>query len=442
MRVIFVNRFFLPDESATSRIVSSLALGLAAKGWAVHVITGQYGRYGERLSRSGDLASSVIVHGIYTPSFGGHGSISRLFAYFAFHFSTWRAIRRLVRSEDVVVVCTDPPLLCVTVALAAHRSKAAVVNWIFDMFPEAAIRLGLMQSQGLTARILCRLRDTALKRARQNVVVAPRMAKCLRERGIPVSRLTVGSLWAEEDEIRPIQACDNALRVKWRIEDKVVVGYSGNLGRVHEFATILDAAERLHRRRDIVFVFIGDGHRRAWLESEVERRGLGNVQMQPLQPRERLAAALSLPDMHLVSLMPELESCSFPSKLYGIFAAGRPTLFVGDIDGDAAHLLAEAGCGIAIAVGDDRGLAERIVELADTEPLRRRMGENARRAFELAFRRETAIDKWHGLLSAVSRPVAGVHPATLAGDMEMAESGPAFRIAALRPKATEEAPGR
>ena len=38
-RVIFLNRFFYPDHSATSRMVSDLAFELASSGKDVHVIT-------------------------------------------------------------------------------------------------------------------------------------------------------------------------------------------------------------------------------------------------------------------------------------------------------------------------------------------------------------------------------------------------------------------
>jgi hypothetical protein len=39
MALIFVNRFFFPDHSATSKILSDLTFHLAAAGHEVHVIT-------------------------------------------------------------------------------------------------------------------------------------------------------------------------------------------------------------------------------------------------------------------------------------------------------------------------------------------------------------------------------------------------------------------
>ena len=39
-KTIFVNRYFSPDHSATSQLLSDLAFDLAARGQDIHVITG------------------------------------------------------------------------------------------------------------------------------------------------------------------------------------------------------------------------------------------------------------------------------------------------------------------------------------------------------------------------------------------------------------------
>jgi len=39
MRLIFINRFFHPDHSATSQMLSDLAFGLARRGRNVQIIT-------------------------------------------------------------------------------------------------------------------------------------------------------------------------------------------------------------------------------------------------------------------------------------------------------------------------------------------------------------------------------------------------------------------
>ena len=416
MRIILANRFAYPDESATSRMMSSLAFGLAARGYAVDVVASRQRHDGGSAFAAHEVRDGVRFHRVATARFGRDRLLGRAADYATFHVSAGWRIRRLAAPGDLVIVGTDPPLLSVTAAAALAGSGAGLVNWMLDLFPEAAIQLGLLPAGGRAARLLCGLRDGSLRRARLNVAPIARMAELLRGRGIPGENLVVMHQWSEGDAIRPIEAEHNALRREWGLQDKFVVGYSGNFGRVHEFGTILDAAERLRDRADVVFLFVGGGQRKAWIEAETQRRGLTNVLMKPLQPRERVGETLGVADVHLVSLFPHLEPCSVPSKFYGILAAGRPTLFVGDPDGEIARIIARTGCGAAVQIGEDAQLAARIVELAGSAPLRAGIGAVARRIFDNEFCEAAGLAAWQRLIHALAAPglPAGSAPAELA----------------------------
>jgi hypothetical protein len=62
---------------------------------------------------------------------------------------------------------------------------------------------------------------------------------------------------SENDELHRLDCLDffgnNPLREAWQLAGKLVVGYSGNLGRAHDFQTVLAAAERLRNEKRIVF---------------------------------------------------------------------------------------------------------------------------------------------------------------------------------------------
>ena len=75
---------------------------------------------------------------------------------------------------------------------------------------------------------------------------------------------------------------------------------------------------------------------------------------------------------------PELEGYIFPSKLYGILAAGRPVVFVGDPQGEIAVLVKREGIGVAVRQGDAAGLADQLLRLAGDAAMREAMGRRAR----------------------------------------------------------------
>jgi glycosyltransferase involved in cell wall biosynthesis len=160
-----------------------------------------------------------------------------------------------------------------------------------------------------------------------NVVLGERMAARIRARGVDASKVRVISNWVDGEAITPLPAEINPTRVEWNLIGKFVVMYSGNMGRGHEFETILGAAAKLQADARFVFLFVGGGNQRGPLGIEVERLGITNIRFKPYQRREHLGLSLTVGDVHLISLRQELEGLIVPSKFYGILAAGRPVLF-------------------------------------------------------------------------------------------------------------------
>lgn len=397
MKIVFFNRGFFPDSSATSQILSDLAFHLAAAGRDVHVVTSHLAEG----SPDFETVRGVTVHRVARSSAGSHGVLDRARAYWGYYVGARRAARELLGHEDVAVLKTDPPLLSSAIASIATSRGSSVVVWLQDLFPEVAKEYGIAGMGGLSGAMLRRSRNRSLAMAKDVVAIADSMATHIRsQRCVAMERLHVIHNWADGASIVPMERNAAALRGEWGLGEDFVVVYSGNLGRVHEFETILDAAARLRNQR-IRFVFIGRGPRLLSMQARVTREKLANVQFRPLQERERLSESLSIADVHLSVLRPEFEGLVHPSKLYGIMAAGRPTIFVGKVTGETAQILARAQAGLSIATGDSEGLAVAILRLRDDPSERQRMGENARRAFESEYDMPIALAKWERLLSSI-----------------------------------------
>lgn len=401
MKVIFVNRYFHPDQSATSRMLSSLAFALSAQGMRVAVVASrQFHDGGERLPAR-EIRDGVEIHRIAGSGFGRGRLAGRAIDYLTFHSSAAGWLAAHARRGDVCVICTDPPFLSVSASLALSLRKATMVNWVMDLFPETAIELGMLPRRSAGARISAALRDWSYRRAALNVCPIGRMERYMRGRGIPRERLCVLPHWSDGSEIFPVAREHNPLRREWGLEGKFVVGYSGNFGRAHEFDTLLDAAERLKDQDDIRFLLVGDGQKRGHVEDEVRRRGLGNVVLKPLQPLEHLAESLGAADLHFVSLLPRLEHCIIPSKFYGILAAGRPTLFAGHPNGEIARVVTAEQCGASVAIGQSAEAANYIVSLRDRPDRHAIACANARRLFETHHARDQGVAAWRELLAAM-----------------------------------------
>jgi glycosyltransferase involved in cell wall biosynthesis len=404
-RLIFLNRFFFPDHSATSQMLSDLAFHLARPGREVHVITSrQHFDDSRAVLPSNENIRGVQVHRVASTRFGRKQLLGRSADYLSFYASLHTALLDLAGPGDIIIAKTDPPLLSIMAMIVAKRKGAHLINWLQDLYPEVAINLRVPFLGGPLGYSLKLLRDKSLRFATMNVVVGEKMAAKVRASGVPATVVRFIPNWTNDEEIVPVASADNPLRAAWGFEDKFVVGYSGNLGRAHEFDTVLGAADRLQNNSRIVFLFIGGGHSFDELFRQVKERKLERIfRFMPYQDRTHLKYSLCVPDVHLLSLRPEVEGLIVPSKFYGIVAAGRPILAVTAKDGEFAPLIDGHHCGLVIEPGQTVALAEAISALSEDSVQCAIMGERARKMLEAEFTRHRAFERWRELLDHVER---------------------------------------
>ena len=405
--IVFVNRYFYPDQSATSQLLTDLAGALTQTGFIVHVICSRQ-RYDDPAARLKlqESIKGVTVHRIWTTRFGRERLLGRALDYATFYCSSALTMLRLLRPGDTVIAKTDPPLISIVAMVAAKIKGALLINWLQDIFPEVASLLGANPLPRPLDALLRNCRNWSLRSARLNVV----LGECMRDRllrlGIPANRIEIIENWAECSQEAPKSASRSVLRAKLGIADKFVVGYSGNLGRAHEFQTLLGAAEILKNDVEILFLMIGAGAGMLKLSEITRERGLNNFLFLPYQPREILCDSLAASDVHWVSLLPKLEGLIVPSKFYGILAAARPTVFIGDPDGELARAIRVGQCGVTVAVGDVDALVGAVRRLKNDPVHRERLGSNAYRRYCEHYSAARAFDRWAGIVRPAT-PVPG-----------------------------------
>jgi glycosyltransferase involved in cell wall biosynthesis len=383
VKVTFLNRYFYPDHSATSQMAGDLAFHLAARGWEVEVIASRQ-RYDDAKARlpKVERVDGVTIRRVWTSRFGRAFLPGRAVDYATFYLTSFLALLR-GRCDAIVVAMTDPPLISVIAAAASRRT----INWVQDLFPEVAVALGVAKRTSL----LRRLRDWSLRRAKVNVVLSEGMAKQLPGG----ARIEVVHNWAETS-LHPVEREANPLRREWSLGDAFVAGYSGNLGRAHELATVTGAMRALSNDARVRFLVIGAGAQLGRVQQEAA--GLPHVQFRPYQPRESLSESLSASDVHLVSLHPSLEGLIVPSKFYGVLAVGRPLIYIGSADGDLARLTREHGLGEVIAPGDAARLTRVLAKMAEDPAGAAAMGARGRALYERRFAPAAAFAAWERIL--------------------------------------------
>jgi glycosyltransferase involved in cell wall biosynthesis len=298
-------------------------------------------------------------------------------------------------------------MISVPAAWLCRWRGATLVNWLQDVFPEVATALGITLFSGRIGRLLGALRDRSLRQATANVVLGERMAAYVASRGVAGSSIQVIANWSDDETLLPVAHADNPLLNQWDLAGRFVVMYSGNMGRAHEFETVLGAAAQLQQiAPEVVFLFVGSGAQKATVACEATRRGLANIVFRPYQDRALLGASLSVGHLHLISQQPATEGLIVPSKFYGVLGVGRPTLFVGDPDGELARIIRQHQIGATVEIGQVEALAQAVLAYRAAPERRLAQGQRARALFCREYSKSHALRRWAELLETLSAAAA------------------------------------
>ena len=395
-------------------MLSDLSFRLAEYGVSVTVVTSRQLYEDPRAALPPrEVTHGVTVHRVAGATRGRARILGRALDYVSFHAAAGVELLSILRKGDVVVAKTDPPLISLAVSYAAALRGAVLVNWLQDLFPEVASILTPNLIPAWAERWLIGARNRSLRRAAMNVVLSESMRARLLAAGIAAARVRIVPNWADTASVRPQAAAESATRLRLGLAGRFVVGYSGNLGRAHEFDTLIGAARLLRRDSRFAFLITGGGAKADALREAVQAEGLGSFFFQGYQPAELLSDSLAAADLHFVSLLPALEGLIVPSKTYGILAAGRAVLYVGATDGDLGRLVTERDCGIAVAVGDSARLAAELTALRDSPSRLQAMGVKARQLALSRYTSEHALADWLEFLEGIAPSSVRSTPRTL-----------------------------
>jgi glycosyltransferase involved in cell wall biosynthesis len=375
LKICFFNRSYWPDVAATGQYLTELAQDLVEQHEGVRILRANGTRFRPRR-----LAGRVLNYLTYFVS----AAVASL----------------AVGRQDVVVSLTDPPIVGLLALWTARRTGAKFVFLCEDIFPEVAV-LAEGFNNPLVNRTLDRINRYLLAHADAIVALGPRMQqRLIDEKGADPARMTVIHNWADCEAIQPA-AKDNAFSRTNGLADRFVVMHSGNVGLSQNLDVLLDAAERLRGRDDVVFAIVGDGSTRRTLEADAARRGLTSVRFLPYQPKALLDQSFAAADVFLVSLKAGLEGYIVPSKIYGILAAGRPFIAAVDPTSEVAAIARESQCGLIAAPGNAEALASSVLALYDDRAELAAMGRRAREA-AWTYDRRRAVSAYHDLFLRVA----------------------------------------
>jgi len=403
MKIFIHTMYFLPDFGSAPILINELASDMAAKGHDVEVVTTLPRQRTPELK--GLLFSRRKMNGFVVKRFWTNTAphpIARLAAWNIFTAGT--ILNALTFKKGNILFLRTPPLqLGLTGFLAAKLRGVLVVLNVQDIHPDLSIESGILRNR-TAIRFAQGLEKWVYRISDHIIVIGDGFLKNLLDKGVPRKKLSIIPNWVDTDFLRPFSK-DNPVSRKYGLHDKFVMMYSGTISISSNRALekVLEAAVSLREDKDIVFVIVGEGLKRAELQKRADEFGTDNVRFLPFQPYEDLPRLLASSDVLLVPLDKEKSQMSVPSKLYNFLAAGRPVLGLAPPDSEVAALIRGTRCGEVVPPDDIAGIRETVLRMKANPDACREMASNARRYVVDNFARKMITDRYEALLESFSR---------------------------------------
>jgi colanic acid biosynthesis glycosyl transferase WcaI len=360
MRILFLNQYFPPDPAPTGVLFREVAEALEGEGHTVDFVAAREGyrsgqQKGGRMKREFLALGRMLIDGLRRPR------------------------------ADVVISGSSPPCLLIVATLIAIWHRAKAIHWIMDLYPEIAVALREVRD-GIPARFLGALMGWCYRRAAGVVALDEDMAGRVRRYGV------------EPEIIRPwvfasvLRRLNEAQEARGEADPDGMWIYSGNLGRAHEWETLLEAQALLEKRgTGIRLVFQGGGPSWPAARARAEELGLKHCEWSGYAAEAELPGALLRASVLVVTQLPETQGLLWPSKLALALSLPRAILWIGPRDGAVAKMLrpfSHAGVFVPGQAG----------EIADWLEARRGQEAEVTAALNPAAHREESLMAWRKLV--------------------------------------------
>lgn len=340
---------------------------------------------------------------VRVPEFDKNNKLSRVKNIITYFINSVIATLKL-RDIDVIFTISQPPVLGGLLGRIGKRlKKAKLIYNIQDFNPEQIEAVGYSKSTFILKLMRC-IDNTNIKKADKILLVGRDQFETLEKRNVSFKEKGILiNNWTDDENIYPLKVDDEVLELKklYNLQEKFIIMYSGNLGLYYDLENIIKIAKEFLDKKDLAFVFAGEGAMKSRLEKYKIDNELNNIYFLPYQPKEKLNISLNMADIHLVVNSKGVKGVSVPSKLYGVMAAGKPVLGVLEEGSEARMIIEESNCGYCISPGDYRGISKTIEEIYKNRIAMKQYGENARRYLKANLAKDISLDKYKELINNV-----------------------------------------
>ena len=290
-KLLVYAHYYHPDVASTGQILKELCEGMKDKfDITVICVVPSYsgkvdGKYKANKYYNEEINGIKIIR-VKVPEFSKGNKRSRVKNLLAYFFRAIYATFK-VKKQDYIFTISQPPILGGVLGVIGKWIKGGKLIYnIQDFNPEQTMAVGYSKNKFIL-NVAMAVDKFSCRRADKVIVVGRDMQETLRNRfknkNVP-NNVFINN-WIDEKEIYPL-AEDNkkvvAFKKKYKLEDKTVIMYSGNIGLYYDLENLIKVIGKFKDRDDVIFAFVGDGSKKQDIEAYVIKHKLKNVKFIPL----------------------------------------------------------------------------------------------------------------------------------------------------------------
>jgi glycosyltransferase involved in cell wall biosynthesis len=278
---------------------------------------------------------------------------------------------------DLILMPTPPITLTPTAKWVKNKSGAKLYLILRDIFPQNAVDLKMMDGNGAIHTFFRKKEKELYNVADYMGCMSPANINYIKKHNTDVasSKLHLLPNWENLPNYKEGKSSE-ALLNKYKLKDKFIVIFGGNIGKPQKMENIILLAKECQDFSEIVFFIIGTGTEKQKLTNLVQEEKLANVILEDKIPKTDYNDLLRLSDVGLISLSEDFTIPNFPSKVLSYFGNKKPVLASVDLNTDFGTILEEVKAGYWAAAGDTEDLKKKLLLIYHNASLRAQMGEN------------------------------------------------------------------
>lgn len=319
----------------------------------------------------------------------------RLRNYLSFTFSSVLTGSKYIDKQDAIITESPPLFLGWSGYILAKKKKAKFIFNISDLWPESAVKLGVLHNK-LLISLSTWLEEFCYKKAHAVTGQTKGIVDNIVSRGFDKNKVHLITNGVDTEFFKR-ENRDEEFRKELGVDGKFAICYAGIHGIAQGLEVIIDAADILRDYKDIQFLFFGDGPEKEKLIDMVKEKGLNNVTFMPVQSKPKMPRIVASMDATIIPLKKlDLFKGALPSKMFESLASELPIVLA--VEGEAEKLINDAQAGITVEPENSKEIAEAVLKLYKDPELRTKLGQNGRKYVMEHYAREAIARKLEKIL--------------------------------------------